>query len=247
MTAIQLDVKLINGVSIDIIIDALDKARIGRLEILKKMNPDSSLLFNKPLQLKSTAPSANIVKYDPTRKRFLIGPGGETIRYIEETYACEIDVQEEGVAYIYGKNRSKVNQARDLVQDLLVLVKEGDTVSATVLALQDFGCFVKITRAQEALLHISDITHDPNLLKKPVSELIAVGQSFSVQVTHVDKNSGMIKVSRKALLTPGEADSIAAAAVSNDKGGDVAEDDIDIELPNFPTTPPRKWSPEYFR
>ena len=128
ITAIQLDVKLIKGVPINTIIDALEKARIGRLEILKKMNPDNIVTNITQHKLKDTATAAAVVKYDPTRKKLLIGPGGETRRYIEETYSCEIDLSEEGVAYIYGKSRSKVNTARELVQDLLILVNEGKSV-----------------------------------------------------------------------------------------------------------------------
>ena len=113
------------------------------------------------------------------------------IRYIEELYECEIDTSVDGVAYIYGKNERQVSDAKMLVQDLVVVVKEGDIYSAEVVDVKDFGAVVKIARAKEALLHISEITHDPQLLKQnTLAELLTVGQRLEVQVTAVDKATG---------------------------------------------------------
>jgi polyribonucleotide nucleotidyltransferase len=180
VTAIQLDTKLSNGIPLDIVIEALEKARAGRLHILDQMN---KAIAAPRIDIQDSALRAEIVRYDPERKRHLVGPGGEMIRHIETTYDCSVDADEEGVVYIYGKDKGKVAEATELVQDLVVVVAVGNVHMAEVLELKDFGAFVKITRAQEALLHISEISHDPTLLKKPINELLAVGQRIEVKVT----------------------------------------------------------------
>ena len=73
-----------------------------------------------------------------------------------------------------------------LVQDLAVIVKEGDKVSATVTSIQEYGCLVAINRAQTAILHLSELSHDPMLLKQPMDELLHIGQRFSVEVCDDD-------------------------------------------------------------
>lgn len=183
VTAIQLDVKLPRGVPLDILCEALDSARDGRAQILSEMKKS---LPRHRSKLKPTAPSAQLVKFDPERKRFLLGPGNETINYIQELYSCDIDgTSTPGVAYLFGTDAQLVQQARDLVQDLVVPIKEGDIVQAEVSDVRDFGAFVRVSRAQEALLHASELTHDTSLLKKPLSQLIKIGQRFAVKVfTH---------------------------------------------------------------
>ena len=93
---------------------------------------------------------------------------------------------------------------------------------------------------------MADITHDPNLAKKPVNELIAVGQTFNVQITQVDKSSGYVKVSRKKLLNPDEPDNLTPT-VTNTIADNETTDDSESLAPSFPTTPPRRWNPDYFK
>ena len=104
------------------------------------------------------------------------------IRYIQELFQCEVDAKEDGSAYIFGWDATAVQDARSLVQDLVTDVRVGGTYSAEVSELRDYGVLVRLTRAQEALLHISEITHDPQLVRRPVEEILAVGQRVDVQV-----------------------------------------------------------------
>ena len=104
------------------------------------------------------------------------------IRYIESTFDVTIDTTTEGVAYIYGQSHHGVSEAELLVQDLVLDPKEGDNYLAEVTEVKDFGCVVRLTRAQEALLHISELTSSEILRKKGVSELVALGQRIRVQV-----------------------------------------------------------------
>ena len=250
VTALQLDVKLALGVPLDALVAALDRAREGRLSILDKM----AQVLPAPrkgaaVELKPSAPRAEVVTYEPERRRLLLGPGGEMVRYIEATYSCNIDMREEGRAYIFGPRADLVLQARNLVQDLVGMVEVGATFLSEVIDIKDFGLLVKINRAQEALLHMSELTHDLNLLRRPLHELVSPGQRLQVVVMSVEKATGLVRVSRKRLIEAGtQPDSLndpfpaAAAALAKKAAGGAIGD-----LPSFPTVPPRKWSPEFFR
>ncbi len=104
-------------------------------------------------------------------------------KYIEDTYNVTVDLDTtEGSAYIYGQDGRSVAAAAKLVQDIAVLIKEGDTVTATVQSVMDFGALVTINRAQQALLHISDLTYDPAILRNTAFDVLQVGQRYHVKV-----------------------------------------------------------------
>jgi polyribonucleotide nucleotidyltransferase len=180
VTAIQLDVKLPGGVPLRILDEALLSAKEGRLHILRKMQ---KTLPQARHSVKPQAPKAEYVRYDVDRKGMLIGPRGDMLRYMEELYNVTLDLNtQEGVAYIFGPDATNVAACSKLVQDIAVLVKEGDTVTATVTSVMDYGMVVTINRAQQALLHVSDLSHDQALLRKPVAALVKPGQRFNVKV-----------------------------------------------------------------
>lgn len=175
------------------------------------------------------------------------------VRYIESTYEVAIDTSVEGYAYIHGKSHRGVSEAELLVQDLVLDPQEGDSYLAEVIEIKDFGCVVRLTRAQDALLHISEMTTSANLRKKGASELVALGQRLRVQVIGVDREYGTVKVSRKALLRQ------ERKGKGKGDGDDEEEDDLRPiaptaedrllaigTLPTFPVVPPRKWSPDFF-
>lgn len=185
ITAIQLDVKLPNGIPLRALEDAITISREARLQILETMN---SKLSSPRNALKPHAPLAALVKFNPERRRYLMGAGSEMARYIKKKFDVELRVDDDededelATAYVFGRDPSLVLQAKSLVQDLVLSVAVGEKCMAVVSAVKDFGVTVKITRAQEALLHLSELTHDADLLKRPVAELVAVGQRFEVQV-----------------------------------------------------------------
>lgn len=167
------------------------------------------------------------------------------VRYIETTYDVAIDTTVEGYAYIHGKCHRQVSEAELLVQDLVLDPQEGDNYLGEVIEIKDFGCLMRLTRSQDALLHISEMSTNEKLRKKGASELVAIGQRLRVQVIGVDREYGTVKVSRKALL--------------QQSGGNPDDDDLRPEvpsaeerlmavgtLPTFPVLPPRKWSPDFF-
>lgn len=181
ITAIQLDVKLPGGVPLRMLNTALPVAREGRLHILEKM---AAVKASVNQSVKATAPIAELVKYDEDRKSLLVGPKGDMLRFMKELYDVRVDVDSHpGHAYIFGKDVESVAACSQLIQDIAVLVKEGDIVTATVIRVLEFGAIVTINRAQQAILHLSEITHDPKLQKKSVADLISPGQRFKVKVS----------------------------------------------------------------
>lgn len=232
---------------IDCLVSALHAARHGRLEILDRMDqlaPISAAAASP--RLKPSAPRAEVVIYDPERRRLLLGPGGEMMRYVETTYQCQVDTREEGRAYIFGANAAMVAEARDLVQDLVGMVSVGSEFLCEVLDIKDFGLMVKLNRAQEALLHMSELTHDLGLLRRPLGELVQVGQRLRCVVITVEKGTGMVRVSRKRLMEAAAGADGLVDVPPPVEGGEGRIRPIG-DKPVFPVVPPRKWSKEYFR
>lgn len=143
ITAIQLDVKLEGGVPLDILAKALDVAKEGRLEILNIMGSsvdkledtytradktrkgaDGKVLSLPGRKLKSFAPRAEVVQSDEERRSKLIGKGGEMIKLIQEMFQCDVNIDETGLIYIFGKDSKSVRAATNLVRDVAITVKE---------------------------------------------------------------------------------------------------------------------------
>ena len=241
ITAVQLDVKLANGIPISILEEALDRAMEGRRDIIAKLDKYAPFQTQN-LILKKNIPRAALIKYEPSRYKYLVGPGGEMIKFIEETYKCTVQFREEGVVYVYGEYEAELYEACLFIKELACNINENDVFNGQVVEVKDYGALIKITRAQIALLHISELTHDPELLKKPVSELVAVGQRLQVKVLNVDKGTGQIKVSRKQLLNLSEDEKdLLTFQVPTEDTPQMSS------IPTFPTTPPRAWSREYFK
>lgn len=265
VTAIQLDVKLQGGLPLHILKDALVAARKGRIEILNKMYPYS--LLNKP---KENAPRAELMKVDPDRMTRLLGHNGEMLKYITKTYDVVIDILEDDKVYIYGSNLSKFDEAASLVRDVVVVMKPGDILVGTVTDIKDFGVFIKINQGQEALLHMSQMSHDREFLKRPLTETFQRGQRLRVQVflfafyynytylrcfylkvLTVDESSGMVSLTRKALFTPETSvpDTLEVLPAIERKDDLKVDEMISISggRTKFPVTPPRSWSQDFFR
>eukprot|EP01038_Epipyxis_sp_PR26KG_P013020 gene13020-17452_t len=238
ITSIQLDTKLQGGIPTEIICEAIDIATQGRLSILQSIKSDA--LSVPRVNVKTCAPKAFIVNYDVERIGKLIGERGEMIKYIEEFYECEIDLHEVGVAYIYGMDRHKVAEARQLVQDLAVTLNVGDVHFGQIINIMDFGVVVQLNRGQEAMLHVSDMSHDVELMKKPIAELFKIGQIFEVKVTHVNNAIGMVRVSRKELLDP-------VSSVPDSLTSYIPPTDSDLSSsPSFPIIPPKPYHRRFF-
>jgi len=139
VTAMQLDVKLVGGVPLSVLADALDLAREGRLQILDIMHRSSSgssstnreegsnlgyKIDSRRRKMKPFAPKAEIIQCDEERRAKLIGSGGEMIKSIRDMFSCDIELDINGQVYIYGKDPKLVAEAVRLVRDVAVAVKE---------------------------------------------------------------------------------------------------------------------------
>jgi len=202
--------------------------------------------------MKSYAPRAELITYNNAEKRKnVIGPAGEMKRYIQETYNVSLDVEEVGAAYVYGNSPdSNVTEAALLLKDLVTEISPNEVFhNVSIVEVKDFGLTVRLTRSQNALLHISELTHNAELLKlKTLSDVFEVGQvlSGSIVVMQVDNATGHVKASRKKLLSASSSDSdifvfespVASSALVGDTGAS-AHDEISM-------TPPRKYDKTFF-
>lgn len=208
VTAVQLDVK--QPVPVDILVQGLNLAKSGRIGILDAMQRQSKLAFGgyfcRP-EPKQSAPRVEVVRFDPQRKRDLVGPGGVILRQLEDRYGVSLDLTQEGQCLLFGANRDKVAKAKLTVMDLVADVVQGEIYTGTVIEIKDFGAIIELLRNTEGLLHVSEIsTDDDEARRHPegnvgfVSKYLKVGQQIEVLCIGVDPIQGSVKLSRKALL-----------------------------------------------
>ena len=208
VTAIQLDVK--KPLPISILIEELNLAKAGRIEILDLMDKKCTGSFDGELsrsEPKHSAPQVEVIRFDPQRKRDLVGPGGVVLRQLEDRYGVALDLTQEGQCLIFGANRAMVEKAKATVMDLVSDVLEGETYMGTVIEIKDFGVIVELLRNKEGILHVSEISADPNEARQHregnlgfVREKFKVGQQVEVLCIGVDPVQGTVKLSVKALL-----------------------------------------------
>ena len=198
-------------------------AKAGRLQILKEMNDQASSTVLEGLkprpQLKWSAPSVELVRFDPQRKRDLIGPAGVVLRQMEERYNVSLDLTQEGQCLIFG-SRSEVAKAKSTVMDLVADVVEGEIYTGTVIEVKDFGAIVELLRNKEGILHASeladtndDMRNHPEGVSGFVRKFLRVGEEVEVVCIGVDPVAGSIKLSRKALLERRKNEQAGLAAI----------------------------------
>ncbi|MBA7622551.1 Polyribonucleotide nucleotidyltransferase [subsurface metagenome] len=192
ITALQMDIK-ISGISKDIMKEALEQAREGRLFILEKM----SQVIEGPAQNISTyAPKILTTKVSPDKIGTIIGPGGKTIRSIIEKTGADVNVEDDGTVTISSKNNDDAQKAYDMIKLLTEDVETGKIYEGRVKKIMDFGAFIEILPGKEGLCHISQL--DFSRVNK-VSDVLRVGDSVTVKVRDID-SQGRINLSRKDAL-----------------------------------------------
>jgi polyribonucleotide nucleotidyltransferase len=208
VTAVQLDVK--QPLPVEVLIQAMDLAQSGRKAIInlmvKKSRKSFGGLFCRP-EPKQSAPRVEVVRFDPRRKRDLVGPGGVVLRQLEDRYGVSLDLTQEGQCLLFGANREMVDKAKWTVMDLVADVVEGEVYTGTVIEIKDFGAIIELLRNKEGLLHVSELSsEDDEPRKHPegnagfVNHHLRIGQKIEVLCIGVDPIQGSVKLSRKALL-----------------------------------------------
>jgi polyribonucleotide nucleotidyltransferase len=192
VTGIQLDLK-IDGINEEIIRATLDQAREARREILKQM---LTTLRQPRGQISPHAPRLLQIRINPEKIGLLIGPGGKTIKGIQETTGAKIDVDDDGTVSISHMDAAAAESARLRVEALTEEVKVGKVYDGRVTSIKDFGAFIEILPGRDGLCHISEL--DDKFVDK-VENVCKVGDRMQVKVIAID-DQDRVKLSRKALL-----------------------------------------------
>jgi len=180
VTAIQMDVK-VDGVRIYVLKEALEKARLARLQILEVM---TTAIPAPRTQISPRAPEIISLKIDPEQIGLVIGGGGKTINSIKaETGVEEINIEDDGTVFITGKNGSAA-KASERIRALTKRYEVGEKLEVTITKITTFGAFAKLDDYNEGLIHISEIA--PFRLET-VEGILSVGEKVPVVVSKVDE------------------------------------------------------------
>ncbi|MDH3892083.1 MAG: polyribonucleotide nucleotidyltransferase [candidate division Zixibacteria bacterium] len=193
VTAIQMDIK-IDGLDVETMRQALDKARTARLHIIDKMNATMSKHRD---ELSEHAPRIISIKIPPSKIGEVIGPGGKMIRSIVEETGAKIDISDDGTVLIASVDGEAGRLAMERVQALAEEAEVGKVYSGVVRRTAAFGAFIEIIPGTDGLLHISEIDHSR---VERVEDVLNVGDRVDVKVINID-GDGKIRLSRKAILT----------------------------------------------
>lgn len=192
ITAIQLDIKL-QGISYQILAQALDQACGARLEILDKMQ---QVMDKSRPELSRYAPRMYRMTIDPSKIGAVIGPGGKTIRSIIDKTKVTMDVESNGTVLIGSPDEEAARKAIKLVEDLTQDVQVGNIYTGKVTRLLNFGAMIEIIPGKEGLVHISELA-DHRVAA--VEDVVKVGDELMVKVIGIDSMS-RINLSRRAVL-----------------------------------------------
>jgi polyribonucleotide nucleotidyltransferase len=192
VTAIQMDIK-IAGLSRDVLAQALEQAREGRLHILEKM---LATLPTARTELSKWAPRITQIKVKPDQIRLIIGPGGKTIKGIIDQTGVAIDVEDDGTVNVASSDSDAVRKALDIIKGLTTEPEVGATYKGTVSRIVDFGAFIEILPGTDGLLHVSEMAH--HRVERVIDEM-KEGDAVEVKVISVDRE-GKIRLTRRELL-----------------------------------------------
>jgi polyribonucleotide nucleotidyltransferase len=192
ITALQMDIK-VTGINSQILADALQQARDGRLYILDKMEAAISAPRE---EISAYAPRILTIQIPVDKIRDVIGPGGKVIRGLVEKTGAKIDVEDSGRINIASANLAAAEQAKQAIEQITAVPEVNKTYLGTVQRLADFGAFVEILPGTDGLLHVSEIA---DYRVRDVRDELHEGQQLLVKVINVDP-SGKIRLSRKAVL-----------------------------------------------
>ena len=181
VTAIQMDIK-VHGLSREIMEQALNQAREGRMHIMKLMLEE---IPEPRKELSKWAPRCIAMRVDPDKVRIVIGPGGKTINKIVEENNVKIDISEDdpGLVTIYSEDMEGAMEARRQIELLTKDVEVGETYEGTVMRIMGFGAFIEILPGKEGLLHISKMARGR---VEKVEDVMNIGDKVKVKVSEID-------------------------------------------------------------
>ncbi len=192
VTGIQLDLK-IAGINEEIIRKTLEEARKARIELLKTM---LTAIRRPRAEISPNAPRLLRTKIEPSKIGLLIGPGGKTIRAIQEETGATIDINDDGTVIIACEKAEGAEDALARIEAMTEEIKVGRVYNGTVSSVKDFGAFIEIAPGKDGLCHVSELAIG---FVKSVDEVCRVGDKLQVKVIAID-DQNRVKLSRKALL-----------------------------------------------
>ncbi|WP_420426993.1 polyribonucleotide nucleotidyltransferase [Algiphilus sp.] len=191
VTALQMDIK-INGITAEIMKEALAQANEARMHILGEMN---KVLAAPRTEMSEWAPRITTIKINPDKIREVIGKGGATIQALTKETGAAIDIDDDGIVRISAVDKQATDAAVARIQALTREIEAGDIYEGKVARIMDFGAFVTILPGKDGLVHISQIAEER---VENVTDVLKEGDVVRVKVLEVDKQ-GRIRLSMKAL------------------------------------------------
>jgi len=192
ITALQMDIK-IDGLAENILKEALEQAKIGRLHILDSM---LQTIQEPNQELSPYAPKIITMKIKPDKIRDVIGPSGKQINQIIEDTGVKIDIEQDGTVFIGSTEQEMNDKAKQIIEDLVREVEVGQIYLGTVKRIEKFGAFVELFKGKDGLVHISQL-QDKRTNK--VEDVVSIGDKIMVKVKEIDQQ-GRVNLSRKDVL-----------------------------------------------
>jgi polyribonucleotide nucleotidyltransferase len=207
ITALQMDIK-VSGLTPEVMTQALEQARQGRLHILDRM---LEALGQPRPDISPYAPRILTIRVPVDKIRDIIGPGGKMIRSIVERTGCKIDVEDDGRVSIASVDEAAARKAIAIIEELTATPELNKSYLGKVVRVVEFGAFVEILPGTDGLLHVSEMAH--HRIKDVYAE-VKEGDQVLVKVVSIDP-SGKIRLSRKALLEEAQGGEGVPAAVGS--------------------------------
>jgi polyribonucleotide nucleotidyltransferase len=192
ITALQMDIK-VEGLSRQILEEAMEQARLGRLRLLEIMG---DAIGSGREDISPYAPRIIQIKIDVDKIRNVIGPGGKMIRHIVDTTGAKINVEDDGTVEIATSDGRAAQKAIDMVQSLTRVPEIGEEFDGIVRRIEPYGAFVEILPNHDGLVHISELS----LERIPdIRDVLTEGDELKVRIIDIDAND-RIKLSRRVIL-----------------------------------------------
>ena len=192
ITGIQLDLKT-RGLTVEQIGRIFEQARIGRLEIIDIME---RCIPAPRAEISPLAPRLVTLQINPEKIGKLIGPGGKTIRALQDKYAVTIEVEDDGKVMIAAPNAGSIDSARMEIEALCEEIRVGTIYEGRVVSTKEFGAFIELAPGTDGMCHISELADG---YVKSVGDVVRIGDRVRVKVILIDEQ-GRIKLSRKQAM-----------------------------------------------
>jgi polyribonucleotide nucleotidyltransferase len=183
ITALQMDMK-ITGVSAQLLQEALEQAKAGRLQILEILR---GAIAEPRAEVSDYAPRVEVIKIPKDKIGMLIGPGGKTINALQEQFGVNISVEDDGTVFVAGEG-SISREAASAINGMMKEVEAGEIYTGKVVKTTNFGAFVELTPGRDGLVHISRLAPGRQRVER-VEDVVNEGDRIKVRVLEIDKQN----------------------------------------------------------